>query len=231
MSEDSQKFIEEEEETEEALTLPQKLLKAFIKMGDLFVLNVYFTITSLPIITIGASLTALYTVTYKMVDDHEDSIHKAYLKAWKENFKQSTIMWLIDLLYIGMMVIEYIYVLRNENQLSKVLFILVGTQFFFLAFAYPLQFPLLARYENSVGRTMFNSLIIAFSRPGVWFKMFFIWSLPFALYYVSIKALIYTWYLWGLLLTSLFAYICSTFLMPFFRQMEEQSDEQEAEET
>ena len=153
------------------------------------------------------------------------------MKAFKENFKQATAIWIFDLLCIAFVAGQYVLYLSNtETMFSKVLFIFMGFEFIVMAFAMPLQFPLLARYENSVGRTMFNSLIIAFSRPGVWFKMFFIWSLPFALYYVSIKALIYTWYLWGLLLTSLFAYICSTFLMPFFRQMEEQSDEQEAEE-
>ena len=189
-------------------------------MGDLFVLNVYFTITSLPIITIGASLTALYTVTYKMVDDHEDSIHKAYLKAWKENFKQSTIMWLIDLLYIGMMVIEYIYVLRNENQLSKVLFILVGTQFFFLAFAYPLQFPLLARYDNTTSRTILNSLILALTNLGVWFRVFFIWMFPIALYSVKPNLFFYSWFLWAMILYAVLAYACSMFLVKFYEKME-----------
>lgn len=229
MTEEKRKF-DDEEEKEEVLTFPQKLLKMFQRFGDLFFLNVYFTISCIPIITIGAAFTALYTVTNKMVNNEEGPIHQTYIKAFKENFKPATIIWLIDLAYIGMMVLEYIYCMGHTDQISKVLFILVGTEFFLLAFAFPLQFPLLARYDNTAGRTIFNSLLLAFSRPGIWFRIFFIWALPFALYYVSIKALIYTWYLWGLLFTAVFAYICSTFLAGFYEELEATDDEDDEEE-
>ena len=227
-TEEKKKF-DDEEEKEQHLTFPQKLLRMFQRFGDLFFLNVYFTITCIPIITIGASITALFTVTNKMVQNEEGPIHQTYLRAFKENFKQATIIWLLDLLYIGSMVLEYIYCMGHTDQISKVLFIMVGFQFFLFALAFPLQFPLLSRYENSVGKIMLNSLIIAFARPSIWFRMFFIWALPFALYYVSIKALIYTWYLWGLIFTALFAYICSTFLIPFYEEMENPAEDDEEE--
>ena len=43
----------------------------------------------------------------------------------------------------------YYYVITHQDNLSKILFILVGAEFFLFAFAYPLQFPILARYNNS----------------------------------------------------------------------------------
>ena len=58
-------LIEEEEELEEPLTFAQKFLRLFNKMGDLFILNIYFTASIIPIFTIGAAFTALYTVTTK----------------------------------------------------------------------------------------------------------------------------------------------------------------------
>ena len=230
MTEEKKRF-DDEDEKEEVLTFPQKLLKMFQRFGDLFFLNIYFTISIIPIFTIGASITALYTVTNKMVSNEEGPIHKTFIKAFKENFKQATLIWLIDLLYMGLMVVEYLYVLGHTDTLSKVLFIVVGAQFFLLALAYPMQFPLLSRYENTVGKTILNSLLIAFARPGIWFRMFFIWTLPFALYYVSLKALIYTGYLWGVIFTAVFAYISSTFLVPFYEEMEaEPTDDEEENE-
>ena len=120
MTEEKRKF-EDEEEKEEVLTFPQKLLKMFQRFGDLLFLNVYFTISCIPIITIGAAFTALYTVTNKMVNNEEGPIHQTYIKAFKENFKPATIIWLIDLAYIGMMVLEYIYCMGHKVNSSAYL--------------------------------------------------------------------------------------------------------------
>ena len=214
------KIDDEEEEQEKELTAVERFMLLFNKLGDLFVLNVYFTVTCLPIVTIGASFTALYTVTNKMVKNEEGAITKEYFKAWKANLKQGIAIWLIDLIYIAIMVFEYGYVLGHDDQISKVLFILVGAGFFLFALAFPLQFPILARYENTIGRIIFNSLVLAFTYPGTWFKMFFIWALPFVLYYINLKVRVYTWYLWGLILTAIFAYICSMFLLGFYEKLE-----------
>ena len=63
-------------------------------------MNIYFVLTSIPIVTIGASFTALYTVTNKMVNDDEGPVKDEYFKAFKSNFKQSTIIWLIDMVML-----------------------------------------------------------------------------------------------------------------------------------
>ena len=49
------------------------------KLGDLIVLNILWTICSIPIFTIGASTTAVYYVTLKLVRDEDDSTIKAFL--------------------------------------------------------------------------------------------------------------------------------------------------------
>ena len=207
-------------EEPKVLTPLQRFKKMFDCLGDLFVLNIFFTVSCFPVFTIGTAFTALYTVTNKMVRGEEGPIAKEYIKAFKSNFKQGTAIWLLDLLYIALMAGEYYYVITHEDGLSKFLFILVGAEFFLFAFAFPLQFPLLARYDNTTARIIFNSLLLALSHLGAWFKMFFIWALPFVLYYFNLKARLYTWYLWGLILTALFAYICSMFLVPFYEKIE-----------
>ena len=39
------------------------------KFGDLFIINILFIITSIPIFTIGAATTAMYAFTTKLVKD------------------------------------------------------------------------------------------------------------------------------------------------------------------
>ena len=65
------------------------------KLGDLIILNVLWIVCSIPIFTIGASTTAVYYVTLKMVRDEEDSTIKSFFRSFKSNFKQATAIWLI----------------------------------------------------------------------------------------------------------------------------------------
>ena len=162
------------EEQEKQLTAVQRFMRLFDKFGDLFFLNIYFTISCIPIVTVGTAFTALYTVTNKMVRNEDGPIRDEYWKAFKANLKQGIIIWMIDLIYLAIMAVEYLYVIQNDNQISRILFILVGAEFFLFAFAFPLQFPVLARYENTSGRIILNSLILAMSHLGTWFKMYYI---------------------------------------------------------
>ena len=76
------------------------IVRALNKICDMVCLNVLWLICCIPVFTIGASTTALYTVMLKMVKNEEGYIFRGFFKAFKENFKQSTIMWLI-LLALG----------------------------------------------------------------------------------------------------------------------------------
>lgn len=71
--------------------------QAMDRMGDLMILNILFIIFSLPIFTIGASITALYTMTFKMLDETEGNLIKNFFKAFKSNFKQATAIWMVVL--------------------------------------------------------------------------------------------------------------------------------------
>ena len=63
-------------------------------------LNILWLVCSLPIVTIGASTTALFYVTLKMAEDRDDGLTRMFFKAFRENFKPATKLWLI-LLAVG----------------------------------------------------------------------------------------------------------------------------------
>lgn len=73
------------------------LNKCFNRLGDLIVLNVLFILFSIPIVTIGASFTALSYCCLKIVKERECS-GKIFFKAFKENFKPSTQVWVCYLI-------------------------------------------------------------------------------------------------------------------------------------
>ncbi|ATG53598.1 hypothetical protein CFK41_01505 [Brachybacterium ginsengisoli] len=62
------------------------------RVADVMILNLLFFVTSLPLITLGASLTALSRTALEMVDDRQDSVPGTYLRAFRQNLRQATIL-------------------------------------------------------------------------------------------------------------------------------------------
>ena len=58
-------------------------------------LNLLWFICCIPIVTIGASTTALYYASLKVVRDEDRSLARMFFRSFRENFRQSTILWLI----------------------------------------------------------------------------------------------------------------------------------------
>lgn len=131
------------------------------KLVDVVFLNLLWVIFSLPIVTIGASTTAMYYVTLKLVRDRESYIFKSFLKAFKENFKQSTIIWMILLAALTILGTDIYVVYGMDASYAKILLALfVGVSvlaLFVLIYIFPLQ----AQFANPVKQTFKNALFIA----------------------------------------------------------------------
>lgn len=76
---------------------------------DIIVLNLLFLLSCIPIFTIGAAITSLYSVTLKIVRREYPVMWKAYLTAFRENFRQSTILWLPVLAFFLMAGVDYVF--------------------------------------------------------------------------------------------------------------------------
>ena len=71
------------------------------RIGTVIAANILFILFSMPVVTAGASLAALYHTMLKMLRS-KDAINpfKQFWKGFKSNFKQATIAWLIALALI-----------------------------------------------------------------------------------------------------------------------------------
>ena len=136
------------------------IYKFMTRLVDIIKLNFMWIIFSLPIVTIGASTVAAYTVALKMVDDEEGYIVKPFIKAFKENFRQGTIL---GLLTIAACYVVYLnFALFNgieSNPLPLLLVGLLACIYFLLSLLY--AYPLMARYDNTLIRTLRNSFDIS----------------------------------------------------------------------
>ena len=75
--------------------------QVLLKLAYSCYLNFLWVVCSLPVFTVGASTFALYSVTLKIVQEREGNLTRQFFKAFRENFRQATVLWLI-LLGIGL---------------------------------------------------------------------------------------------------------------------------------
>lgn len=138
------------------------LMRFLTKIADLMVLNILFCITSIPLITIGASWTALYSVTLKMVRDEEGSVSRSYFRSFRQNFRQATLLWLGVLVVLALLVLD-IRVLNGMSEGTAPGLLRVGVEILALLGIMVLQylFPSLARFEASLADTLKNACIMA----------------------------------------------------------------------
>ena len=156
---------------------------------DVLELNILWIIFSLPIFTIGASTCAAYYVTLKMVDEEEGYVGKMFVKAFKDNFKQGTFLWLLTGPSIYVCYLMWQVISKGEN----INFLVITGAILFTAFVLIFSlyaYPLLARYENTIPKTIKNSFAIS--------TMYFPRTL-FMVLIVGIECLIFLWNRWTML--------------------------------
>jgi uncharacterized membrane protein YesL len=167
------------------------------KIWDLILMNICFVITSLPIFTIGASLTALYRTTISLKENDPEWVHTSYLKAFRKNFRQATFLWLI-LLAAGIFLTADLYVIYEVidpvyRWLQYPVWLLVILLLCIILFA----FPLMSRYEESTGMLIQNAIRLAIGNfPTTILFLIIIMSLvDFAFHNPELRILFFSLYL------------------------------------
>lgn len=140
---------------------PDSKLMVFVsRFADLILLNLLFVLTSLPVFTVGAGSAALYTLCFRMVRNREAGIVKAYFRAFGDNFRQGTALWLLFLLVFlpGLIYFDAFYHMEGMLRYVFALFLLILALAVFLA-AY--AFPWISQFRNSMGDVLRNCLILS----------------------------------------------------------------------
>lgn len=192
------------------------VMRALGKIGDMICLNVMWLICCIPIITIGASTTALYTVMLRMVKNEEGYIFRGFLKAFKSNFKQSTLIWLILLLLGIVWTVDFRvagFMPGMAGIILSAIFLALG---FILLSVMIYIFPLTARYENGIKATFKNALILTVAKlPYTFLMVAIVVAAVFASLW-SAFTLLFSLSLWLVIGVSLIAWVNSYILRRVF---------------
>lgn len=142
--------------------LDSGIMRGLTKITDCICLSVMFVISCIPIVTIGAAASALYYTVYKVLKNDRGYIFREYVSAFKNNFKQTTPVWLLVLVLATVLGLD-IYVMNGYAQAGSRLgvlgiFFLVAAAFL-LAWALYL-FAYMARFENTRKQSMKNAFFM-----------------------------------------------------------------------
>lgn len=139
-----------------------KFFEALGKISNTVILNLLCIVSCIPIITIGASVTATYFVAMQIVKDEESYIIKEFIKRFKENFIISTKIWIIMMIIGGVLCFDFYISKLIINEYMRIIlqFILLMISIIFV-FSITYVFPIASKFENTVKNTMINSILIS----------------------------------------------------------------------
>ena len=134
------------------------------RLWDMVLLNLLFLLCSIPIVTIGASLTAMHRVLLQFVRDDDVHYVRDFFRTFRKEFRQSTLLWLPMLLIAAVLFADQSMILPGLEGAPRTLLFLASLFFevFWLLLMIYL-WPLQARYTNPLRQTVKNALLI-----GVW---------------------------------------------------------------
>ena len=136
------------------------LIKGLTLFCDIMYLNALFIVCSIPVFTIGASTTALYSVLFKRIRGEEVKIAKPYFREFRSNFKQATLFWipyLLLLVFLGFDIYITHSVLPEEYRFLQYP---VSIALFLVVYATVLVFPQMALFNSPTGQIIKNSAIL-----------------------------------------------------------------------
>jgi len=159
-------------------SINSKFMSGLNRIVDIVFLNLIFIVTCIPIFTIGASITALYTVTLKLASHDEIYVVKTYIKSFKLNFKQSTKVWLIEVAAFLIIYIE-MRICRDFDFFFKipVLFILCCLLIVF-GISIIFVFPIIAKIDAPLKNIFINSICIPLSNLAAMITVILIQVVP-----------------------------------------------------
>lgn len=133
------------------------------KITDVFCISILWFLFSIPIVTIGASTTALFQFTLKLAADEEGYVWRTFSRAFFKNFIQSTVVWLLGLALGGFLLFD-LYLSRRlalPPVIQNGLFFAIISIIIVYLLTMLYVFPLMSFFHVKLGRLISHAFIMA----------------------------------------------------------------------
>lgn len=129
---------------------------------DVILLNLIFMVSCLPLITIGASVTALYYVTLKIIRGEGPSVWQSFWKSFRENFKQSTGIWLIFLCILILLGVDFQLLPQIFPDYAGMFRVIIAFFILFVCTVLLYVFPVVSRFVCTGKQAIKNAVLMTF---------------------------------------------------------------------
>ena len=136
------------------------LVRFFGAITNIMLVNVLWLLCCIPIFTAGAATTAAYYTFYQNISGEDDGVIRPFFRAFKDNFKQATLLWLPMMLIGAVLIVDLMYLLGNHGERFHILWV----PFFVTSLVYLIpvshSFAILGRYDAPTKQILKNSYLI-----------------------------------------------------------------------
>lgn len=144
-------------------------MRFLTRIADLMILNLVFIATAIPIVTLGAALTALNFTAMRIVRGQCDAVTRDYFRSFRQNFRQATLLGLLVILVTVALGAWYVVLTGGSLDAGAQLILLV--LWYLIAFAFALNllfvFPYLANFEGTIREVLRNARLLSWRHPLV----------------------------------------------------------------
>ena len=144
---------------------PMQVLGAF---ADMIVLNVCFLIGCLPVVTVGASMSALYAAMLRRQRGESGGVFAAFWKDWKQNLRPGIACWLMQLAVTAFFAFDFWFSIRYSKSAPGLLGAVEWVSVLGLlavTLLGSMVYPQIARFENRVRQYWKNAALLLAAYP------------------------------------------------------------------
>ena len=156
-------------------------------LGQLIALNLLWIVCSLPIITAGASTTALFYCTLKLHKDGDIRVLHDFFKSFKQNFRQSTLIWILMAAAGIFIYMEKEALATMPGSMSQIFNYVIFAVYIPLVAVALYVFPTVAAFENKTMTLITNAFYFAVKHIGYALAVAVITILPMTMTLVDAK--------------------------------------------
>ncbi|MCQ2537784.1 MAG: DUF624 domain-containing protein [Lachnospiraceae bacterium] len=204
------------------------LMEGFDLIKNLFFINIFTVLCCIPVVTIGAALSAMHYSCLKVVRNEEGYAAKMYFTAFKQNLKQGIPSSIISIGVVAFILFDFWYMVNidtvaRENGVelwfSAPVFVTLLIVSFFVVITLTWYFPVMAKFEATIVQNIKNSGRLGLSHILVTILMVVLNVIPFVICYF-IQVLSPVLFIFGL---SVPAYFGAKLYDKIFAKVEEKN--------
>ena len=191
-------------------------MQALTKMGELILLNLFWLVGCLPLITIGASTTALYRCLIVWKRNGDVQVFREFWMTFAKEFLQATKLLLILAAVAALLVVDLYIVVFSALVTNVTVWIFIGLLLLLTVPAMGYVFPLQAYFENTVWGVLKNAWMMSFANILISLLVLIVNCIPLIVAILLPEFFVRSGLVWVLFSGSVCAYINTGLLMKVF---------------